>query len=243
MHCKKGRRIYTNGDLQAIAVLNMKADKTRSFNMDCIKFMQTLPDKIYDLAIVDPPYGIGESGKTNHSRNKLAKAKKYKPFEGEDKNAESIEYFIELKRISKNQIIWGANHFIKNIPNANSSCWIVWDKVNGESDFADCELAYTSFKSAVRNFRFQWAGMLQGDMKNKEIRLHPTQKPVKLYEWLLINYAKDGDKILDTHGGSQSSRIACYNLGFKLDIIELDKDYFEAGNKRFEQHKKQLTLF
>ena len=221
----------------------MKADKTRSFNLDCIEFMQTVQDKFYDLAIVDSPYGIGESGKTNHSRGKLAKAKKYKPFKGEDKNAPSIEYFIELKRISKNQIIWGANHFIENIPQANSSCWIVWDKINGETDFADSELAYTTFKKAVRNFRFQWQGMLQGDMKNKEIRLHPTQKPVKLYEWLLMNYAKEGDKILDTHGGSQSSRIACFNLGFELDIIELDKDYFDAGNKRFEQHKKQLTIF
>lgn len=221
----------------------MKADKTRSFNMDCFEFMQSVPDKFYDLAIVDPPYGIGESGKTNHTRGKLAKSKNYKPFEGDDKNAPNIGYFIELKRISKNQIIWGANHFIESIPNANSSSWIVWDKINGETDFADSELAYTNFKKAVRNFRFQWQGMLQGDMKNKEIRLHPTQKPVKLYEWILMNYAKEGDKILDTHGGSQSSRIACYNLGFELDIIELDKDYFDAGNKRFDQHKKQLTLF
>jgi site-specific DNA-methyltransferase (adenine-specific) len=221
----------------------MKQDKTKSFNIDCLEFMASVPDKFYDLAIVDPPYGIGESGKTNYSRGKLAKAKNYKSFEGSDKNPPSIEYFIELKRISKNQIIWGANHFIENISKANSSCWIVWDKDNGETDFADCELAYTSFRTSVRKFKFQWQGMLQGDMKNKEIRLHPTQKPVKLYEWLLMNYAKEGDKIIDTHGGSQSSRIACFNLGFELDIIELDHDYFNQGNKRFDQHKKQLTLF
>jgi len=221
----------------------MKQDKTKSFNIDCLEFMAGVIDKFYDLAIVDPPYGIEESGKTNHSRSKLAKSKNYKSFEGGDKNAPSIQYFIELKRISKNQIIWGANHFIENIPKANSSCWIVWDKVNGKTDFADSELAHTTFKKAVRNFKFQWQGMLQGDMKNKEIRLHPTQKPVKLYEWLLMNYAKEGDKILDTHGGSQSSRIACFNLGFELDIVELDQDYFDQGNKRFDQHKKQLTLF
>lgn len=221
----------------------MKADKTRSFNMDCIEFMQSVPDKFYDLAIVDPPYGIGEDGSKNIKRTGgVAKPKKYKSFAGNDLQSPELIYFQELKRISKNQIIWGANHFISKIP-FNSSCWVVWDKDNGETDFADCELAYTSFKSAVRKFKFTWNGMRQENMKNKEIRLHPTQKPVKLYEWLLINYAKEGDKILDTHGGSQSSRIACYNLGFELDIIELDKDYYEAGNKRFEQHKKQLTLF
>ena len=221
----------------------MKTDKTRSFNMDCIEFMQSVPNKFYDLAIVDPPYGIGEDGSKNIKRTGgVAKPKKYKSFAGNDLQSPELIYFKELKRISKNQIIWGANHFISKIP-FNSSCWVVWDKDNGETDFADCELAYTSFKSAVRKFKFTWNGMRQENMKNKEIRLHPTQKPVKLYEWLLINYAKEGDKILDTHGGSQSSRIACYNLGFELDIIELDKDYFDAGNKRFDQHKKQLTLF
>lgn len=211
--------------------------------MDCIEFMQSVPDKFYDLAIVDPPYGIGEDGSKNIKRTGgVAKPKNYKSFAGNDLQSPELIYFQQLKRISNNQIIWGANHFISKIP-FNSSCWIVWDKDNGETDFADCELAYTSFKSAVRKFKFTWNGMRQENMKNKEIRLHPTQKPVKLYEWLLMNYAKEGDKILDTHGGSQSSRIACYNLGFELDIIELDKDYFDAGNKRFEQHKKQLTLF
>ena len=127
--------------------------------------------------------------------------------------------------------------------NVNSSCWIVWNKITGNSDFADCELAWTSFKTAVRMFTFQWAGMLQGDMKNKEQRIHPTQKPVSLYKWLLKNYAKEGDKILDTHGGSMSSAIACHDMKFDLDIIELDIDYYNAGKKRFENHIKQLTLF
>jgi len=139
-------------------------------NMDCMEYMRTIPDKYFDLAIVDPPYGIGESGKTNKSRGKLAIAKDYKSFAGDDLSPPDREYFIELERVSKNQIIWGANHFIDLI-GKRSSCWIVWDKLTGESDFADCELAYTSFKTAVRKFQFQWSGMLQGNMKNKEHRI------------------------------------------------------------------------
>ena len=207
-------------------------------NVDCMEYLATLDDNAFELAIVDPPYGIGESGATNHTRSKLAKATKYKAFAGEDKEPMSEEYFQELERVSKNQIIWGANHFRAR----NSSCWIVWDKMNGASDFADAELAYTSFNTAVRVFRFQWAGMLQGDMKNKERRIHPTQKPVKLYEWLLMNYAKEGDRILDTHLGSGSIAIACDNLGFDLVGCELDADYFNAATKRLQQHQSQLRI-
>lgn len=137
-------------------------------------------------------------------------------------------------RVSKNQIIFGANHFIERI-NKNSSCWIVWDKDNGNSDFADCELAWTSFKTAVRKVKFRWNGMLQGDMKNKQERIHPTEKPIRLYEWLLKNYAKQGDKILDTHLGSGSSRIAAYNLGFDFWGYEIDKEYFDAQEQRFNK--------
>jgi site-specific DNA-methyltransferase (adenine-specific) len=167
-------------------------------NEDNMELMARYPDKHFELAIVDPPYGIGESSNNNKSRGKLAISKDYGNKNWDD-NAPSSYYFNELKRVSKNQIIWGANHFIENIPNQNSSCWIVWDKVNGVSDFADCEIAYSSFKTSVRKFAFKWHGMLQGDMRNKEIRFHPTQKPVALYKWLLRNYAKEGDKILDTH--------------------------------------------
>jgi site-specific DNA-methyltransferase (adenine-specific) len=124
-----------------------------------------------------------------------------------------------------------------------SSCWIVWDKVNGATDFADSELAYTSFKTAVRNFRFQWQGMLQGDMKNKEHRIHPTQKPVKLYEWLLTNYAEKGQKILDTHLGSGSIAVACNNLGFDLVGCELDQDYYNSACDRVNQATAQVRLF
>jgi site-specific DNA-methyltransferase (adenine-specific) len=210
-------------------------------NVDCMEYMAGCEDNAFDLAIVDPPYGIGEDGKKNHSRGKLAASTKYKDKDW-DKEPPNKEYFTELQRVSKNQIIWGSNHFMQNIA-IGSPCWIVWDKVNGTSDFADCELAYTSFKTAVRMFKFQWAGMLQGDMKNKEQRIHPTQKPVKLYDWLLHNYAKPGQRILDTHGGSMSSAIAAHYFGVDMVICELDKDYFDAGVKRFNLATAQQSLF
>lgn len=209
---------------------------------DCMTYMAGLPDKAFDLAIVDPPYGIGENGDRNASRGKLAIAKDYKPFAGGDTEPPPIEYFTELQRVSVNQIVWGANHFIDRIAKP-SSCWIVWDKVTGKSDFADSELAWTSFRTAVRNFRFQWSGMLQGNMANKEHRIHPTQKPVALYEWLLTHYAKPGQRILDTHLGSGSSAIAAHNLGFDFVGTELDPDYYAAAVRRFESHKAQRTLF
>lgn len=213
-------------------------------HIDCMEYMASLPDKAFDLAIVDPPYGIGESGATNKSRGKLAVAKDYKPFAGGDLCAPNSDYFDHLKRVSRNQIIWGANHFIDGIHfMCNSPCWVVWDKVNGESDFADCELAWTSFKTAVRLFRFQWAGMLQGDMKNKEHRIRPTQKPVKLYQWLLANYAKEGCRILDTHLGSGSSAIAAHYGGFDFVGCELDEDYYKAACERFNNETAQEDMF
>lgn len=211
-------------------------------NVDCMEYMRSLPDKHFDLAVCDPPYGIGENGDRNASRGKLATAKNYKSFAGGDREPPPKEYFSELQRATKNQIIWGANHFIDRIA-IPSSCWIVWDKVTGNSDFADSELAWTSFKTAVRNFRFQWSGMLQGDMKNKELRIHPTQKPVKLYEWILTNYAKPGQTIFDSHMGSGSSAIAAINLGFEYVGCELDADYYSAACKRIEQHATQERLF
>lgn len=211
-------------------------------NTDCMEYMRMLSDKAFDLSIVDPPYGIGENGDRNASRGKLAIAKDYKPFAGNDLAPPTADYFNELKRVSKNQIIWGANHFC-SIFGGSSSCWIVWDKLTGASDFADCELAYTSFKTAVRKFSFQWSGMLQGDMKNKEHRIHPTQKPIKLYEWLLANYAKPGDRILDTHLGSGSSAIAAHYGNFDFVGCELDKDYYDAAVKRFQRETAQLSMF
>jgi site-specific DNA-methyltransferase (adenine-specific) len=210
-------------------------------NEDNMELMARYPDKYFDLAIVDPPYGIDVTNQSQGKGGGVAKKIEYKKTDW-DKYAPNNDYFQELIRVSQNQIIWGANHFISKIP-FNSSCWIVWDKDNGESDFADCELAWSSFKTAVRKFKWKWSGMLQQDMKNKESRIHPTQKPVALYKWLLKNYAKKGDKILDTHLGSGSIAIACHDLGFDLTACELDTDYYNAAMKRIEDHKKQLQLF
>ncbi len=210
------------------------------YNMDCMEGMKEFPDKYFDLAIVDPPYGIGEDGLKNHSRGKLTAPIKYIS-KNWDRKIPERNYFIQLKRISKHQIIWGGNYFIDYLNNTN--CVIVWDKDNGESDFADCELAWTSFKSAVRKFRYKWQGMLQENMKNKEIRIHPTQKPIALYKWILRNYAKPGDKIIDTHVGSGSSIIAFEDAGFEYIGFEIDKDYFDAANHRISEFKKQGKLF
>jgi site-specific DNA-methyltransferase (adenine-specific) len=228
--------------------------------MDLLK---RTPDKYYDLAICDPPYGIGESSKNRNGITKLKDKRNgrvsYVKTDNEikdwDKNPPPLEYFIELQRVSKNQIIFGANHFIELIPKANSSSWFVWDKCNGTSDFADCELAWTSFNLAVRQFRFMWSGMFQGkqsftkghifegNLSLHEKRIHKTHKPVIIYKWLLDKYAKPNDKILDTHLGSGSIAIACHDYGFELTACELDKDYYEAALKRLKQHQAQLTIF
>jgi len=208
-------------------------------NTDCMEYMATVPDNEFDLAIVDPPYGLGEhEGKV--SRNRFSSVEYLK--KGWDTVPPEVEYFQELQRVSKNQIIWGANHFMQNIA-LGSSCWIVWDKENGDSHFADCEMAYTNFKTAVRIFRYRWAGMLQGDMKNKESRIHPTQKPVKLYDWLLSNYAEKGQRILDTHLGSGSSAIAAHYFGCDFVGCELDEDYYKAATDRFDQATRQEAMF
>lgn len=212
------------------------------FNLDCMEGMAKYPDKYFDLAVVDPPYGISEDGHKGIQRGSKGYRKAYRRFFGGDKKPPDRAYFEELKRVSKNQIIFGANHFIENIPGANSSCWIVWDKQNGATDFADCELAYTSFKTAVRIFRFRWNGFMQGDMKNRENRIHPTQKPVALYSWIFEKYAKPGDKILDTHLGSGSSRIAAYRAGLDFIGFELDEYYFTVGNQRFEEETAQMCM-
>lgn len=209
----------------------------KAFCMDCMEAMKQMPDKAWELAIVDPPYGL------ERFKHGGSVVNRYGDEKGAWNNTKpSEEYFNELFRVSKNQIIWGANHFISRMP-FDSSCWIVWDKMNGENDFADCELAWTSFSKAVRQFTFRWAGMLQGNMANKEIRIHPTQKPVALYEWLLTHYAKPGDRILDTHLGSGSSRIAAYNLGFDFVGCEIDEYYFKKQEERFARHTAQGNLF
>ena len=209
------------------------------YNIDCIEFMKTKPDNYYDLAIVDPPYGINMDG-GKIGGNNCGKAKDYTQKDW-DKEPPSLEYFEQLMRVSKNQIVWGANHFISRMP-FDSSCWIIWDKDNS-GNFADCEMAWTSFNTAVRKYKFRWNGMLQQNMKDKEIRIHPTQKPKDLYRWILKNYAKPNDLILDTHGGSMSISIACDMEGFDLDVTEIDTEYFINGQKRYEQYKQQPQLF
>jgi len=241
----KTQVIYTKV-IGSNTILNTKqtnmqiTDKISITNEDNMALMSRYPDKYFDLAIVDPPYGIGEDGAKNHSRNKAARATKYTS-KSWDCSPPSIEYFNELCRVSKNQIIWGANHFISRIP-LDSSCWLVWNKLNS-GDFADCELAYTSFNSSVRKFDFRWNGMIQGDMKNKEIRIHPTQKPVALYKWILDKYAKPGDKILDTHLGSGSIAIACHDYDFELTACELDSEYYQKAIERIKKHTNQQKLF
>lgn len=218
-----------------------RSGKIRFYNCDCMELMQS--GKTWDLAVVDPPYGIGEDGSKNHTRSKLATSKNYKAYSGNDLKAPEAEYFKELERISNNRIIWGANHFIENLPVKNTSCWIVWDKENGENDFADCELAWTSFNTAVRKFKWKWQGMLQQNMKNKQERIHPNEKPIELYRFILNTYAKTGDVIIDTFGGGMSHAIACDIEGFELDICELDKNYFDEAVNRFKLHERQLTIF
>ena len=202
--------------------------------------MARYPDGFFDLAIVDPPYGIGEDGRNNHTRSKLAKATDYRSASRYDNMIPEAAYFKELIRVSKNQIIWGGNYFIEYLK--ASSCFIVWDKNNGQNDFADCELAWTSFATAVRRFKYTWNGMLQENMRDKEVRIHPNHKPIALYRWLLTTYGNGGGKILDTHMGSQSSRIAAYNMGFDYWGWEIDPDYFEVGNKRFKEQTAQLSI-
>jgi site-specific DNA-methyltransferase (adenine-specific) len=222
-------------------VLGDCAFTSEVYLMDCIEGMKHYPDKYFDLAVVDPPYGIGEDGEKNHSRSKQAKAKEYTPKDW-DKEPPPIEYFYELFRVSKNQVVWGANHFISRMP-YDSSCWIIWDKENGENDFADCEMAWTSFGTAVRRFKFRWAGMLQGNMKNKEIRMHPTQKPVALYDFIYSRYATEGMKVLDTHLGSGSSRISANKSKLHFVGFEIDEEYFNKSCKRYDDFVSQVRLF
>ena len=220
-------------------------DNIRFHLGDCMELMAGKPDNYWGLAVVDPPYGIREDGhRDNQTRSKLAKSKKYNNALWDQPRPTEL-YFKELKRSTQNQIIWGANH-LADLFNAKSSCWIVWNKkvMSGDRNcFADCELAYGSFTSAVRSYEYVWQGMIQGDMKNKELRIHPTQKPIKLYRWILQNYATKGTTILDTHGGSMTNAIACDMEGYSLDICEIDEEYFESGLKAFDNYKRQLKLF
>lgn len=201
-------------------------------NIDCMELMANLKDKSVDLAIVDPPYGIGRSGKPKSTSSNGG----HKGFEDKkwDSAIPNEKYFSELYRVSKNQIIFGANYFTYFIP--PNSGWILWDK-GQRIDQADGELAFSSINKPLRVFTLNRVAL------QIEGTIHPTQKPVKLYEWLLTNYAKPNDLILDTHCGSASSLIACENLGFKYIASELDRDYYNQSLQRLETHLSQGKLF
>ena len=196
-------------------------------NMDCMEGMKQFPDKYFELAIVDPPYGINVNKMNMGGRNTVKPtAKKW------DDSIPSQEYFNELIRVSKNQIIWGGNYF----PLRPSRCFVIWDKgemMYGRS-FAECEYAWVSMDKSAKMYKLN---------PTQLDRIHPTQKPVSLYLWLLNNYAKEGDKILDTHVGSASSLVACHELGFDYIGFELDSDYFNLATKRLEQVKSQINIF
>lgn len=208
----------------------------RLYNSDCMEALKQMADNQYDLAIIDPPYGL-DLANMNMGAGKSKKAskiqnRKWKPKDW-DKETPTIEYFKELFRVSKNQIIWGGNYF--DLPPCKN--YIIWDKEIPEGlSFADCEMAWTSFDKAPKMFRYS-------AYLDKASKFHPTQKPVAIYKWLLHKYAKQGDKILDTHLGSGSIAIACWDMGFDLDAYEIDKEYFDGAVKRLESHKKQLQLF
>jgi site-specific DNA-methyltransferase (adenine-specific) len=204
---------------------------------DCMEYMATLPDKAFELAVVDPPYK--EFFNTKGSKSNKANKGNYN-INSLNNNCPNKIYFNELMRVSQNQIIWGGNYFVSYLIK-NTSCWVVWDK-NNTGNFADCEIAYTSFDRPIRLFKYTWNGMIQENMKDKELRIHPTQKPVALYKWLLKNYAKQGDRILDTHLGSGSSAIAADIMGFDFVGLEIDKDYYEAALDRFNRHKQQQVM-
>ena len=201
-------------------------------NEDNMLLMARYPDNYFDLAIVDPPYGINASEMTMGT----GKNKKYSKGKKWDNETPTSEYFKELFRVSKNQIIWGGNYF--NLPLIKG--WIIWDKLlNKEVSFADGEMAWNSFDKVLKIIKHQYSGFIGADNE----RIHPTQKPIKLYQKLLDLYAKQGDKILDTHLGSGSIAIACHDYGFELTACELDKEYFDKAMQRINNHVSQQKLF
>lgn len=200
---------------------------------DCMDLMRDTPDKAFDLAIVDPPYGIGAGGVSF----KNGSSKSEKPYFKDvcwDQKRPNISYFKELFRVSNNQIIWGGNYFSDMLPPFR--CFVFWDKTIHGNSYSDGELAWTSFDKVARYFRENIA------QTNAEGRIHPTQKSVRLYRWLLANYANKGDNILDTHMGSGSIAIACHYAGYHLTATELDQDYFDAAVERIKRETAQLTL-
>jgi len=204
---------------------------------DCVKALKRFNDKHFDLAIVDPPYGINISNGGSYYNLKGKRPSNPHTKKDWDKSIPPPEYFQELFRVSKNQIVWGGNYMTEFLP--PSRCWIFWDKMKFVENYADGELAWTSFDANTKKVEIQHHGFLTKDGKS----IHPTQKPVMLYEWQLMKFAKQGDLILDTHLGSGSSRIAAYKGGFNFVGFEIDAEYYEKQEKRFNDFKSQLRMF
>ena len=220
------------------------------YNINCMDYMKNIPDKYFDLAVVDPPYFSGPE-KRGYYGHKISKIGVHRDYPICSKwEIPKKEYFIELQRISKKYIVFGCNYYDFIFSHGR----IIWDKCNQGSSFSDCEIAATNCHESVRLFRFMWNGMMQGknmyegnimqgNKKLNEVRIHPTQKPVALYTWIFSKYAKEGDKILDTHLGSGSSRIAAYNAGLDFVGCEIDEKYFFLQERRFKEHISQISLF
>ena len=227
-------------DKKTVLMLTETTTKSIVENRDCMAAMAEFPDKFFDLAVVDPPYGIGAGSKSFINRNTVNKrAEKFYKENDWDKSAPSTQYWNQLMKVSKRWIIWGGNYFTENIP--PSRCFIVWDKKTGKNSYADCELALTNIDGNARIFTKFWLG---AHAEDDDGRIHPTQKPVALYDWIYKNYLPDGGKVLDTHLGSGSNRIAADKAG-NIDFwgYELDKDYYEAQEKRWKDYKQQIKLF
>jgi len=234
--------------------------KSEAYHLDCMKYMAGAPDKTFAIGLADPPYALGQNLAKARSRSKLAATAVKHDFDW-DNAIPGREYFKELIRVTRNQIIWGANYFpeVCGVPfkaprrqeyqkfiEEHPTNWIIWDKVNGDSDFSDCELAYTSFPICTQIFYFMWAGMrqglsmqhgtvMQGNKALNEKRVHPTQKPLPLYQWQLQTFAKPGDTILSTHMGSQNDRIAAYKMGFAYFGTEISEQHYNDGCRRFQE--------
>jgi site-specific DNA-methyltransferase (adenine-specific) len=215
-------------------MIKVESITNQIINADCMDILKQLPDKCIDLVLTDPPYGINVCKMTlGNGRNKIYRGK-----ENWDIAPPSDKVFSEIFRVSKNQIIWGGNYFAKGF--SNSMCWLVWDKGTGENDFADCELAWTSFNSAVRKYFKSWVG---ANAKDTIERLHPTQKPLVLFEWCLRKFSNENDLVLDCFSGSGTTAIACHNLKRRFICIEKDKDYWQASVERLKNAQAQLKLF
>lgn len=215
-----------------------------AYNADCMEIMRRYSDGYFDLAVVDPIYGgVRQGGYMNGTGGGLCKQKDYHAAIWEQAKTPP-EYFQELFRVSKNQIIWGGNYFVEEIAR-NSPCWLVWNKDHPEGvSYADCELAWTSFTCSAKLLTYRWNGFVQQNMKNKEVRIHPTQKPIDLYRWIYRKFEiPSGSKIIDTHLGSGTNRRAAYDFGLDFVGCEIDKTYFDLQEQAYEEYTSQISLF